>query len=109
MRSGAPFALAGIWESWRHPETDEVVRTFAVITAPANAMIEAIHDRMPVVLAPASYERWLAGVEPDPRDLLVPYPSEAMTMWPVSVGVNRPENDDASILARAEATPPLAP
>jgi putative SOS response-associated peptidase YedK len=102
MQSGAPFALAGIWESWHRPQDGEVVRTFAIITSPANDMIEAIHDRMPVVLPPQAYDRWLSPVEPDPRDLLVPYPSEPMTMWPIALKVNRPENDDASILARAE-------
>lgn len=99
MRSGAPFALAGIWESWRRPGTGEIVRTFAVITTPANAMIDAIHDRMPVILPPPAYDRWLSPVEPDPRDLLVPHPSGPMTMWPISPAVNKPANDDASILA----------
>jgi putative SOS response-associated peptidase YedK len=107
MRSGAPFALAGVWESWRRPETDEVVRSFAVITTPANAMIETIHDRMPVVLPPQAYDRWLLAVEPDPRDLLVPHPSDSMTMWPVSPKVNKPDHDDPSILAPAE--PPSEP
>jgi putative SOS response-associated peptidase YedK len=102
MRSGEPFALAGVWESWRHPETGEIVRTFCVITTPANAMIETIHDRMPVIVPPDAYDRWLSAIEPDPRDLLVPYPSAAMTMWPVSLQVNKPDNDDASILAHVE-------
>jgi putative SOS response-associated peptidase YedK len=99
LRSGEPFALAGIWESWRHPEADEVVRTFCVITTTANEMIDAIHDRMPVILAPEVYDRWLAPIEPDPRDLLSPYASGLMTMWPVSVRVNKPDHDDAAVLA----------
>lgn len=98
MRTGAPFALAGLWESWRHPESGELVRTFCVITTAANQMINAIHDRMPVILAPQGYDRWLACVEPNPHDLLTPYPSEAMAMWPISPRVNKPDNDDASIL-----------
>ena len=44
------------------------------------------------------YEPWLANIEPDPRDLLVPHPSELMTMWPISTRVNKPEHDDPSIL-----------
>jgi putative SOS response-associated peptidase YedK len=55
---------------------------------------------MPVILPPDAYDRWLAAVEPDPRDLLVPYPSEPMTMWPISTRVNKPDNDDAAILER---------
>ena len=41
--------------------------------------------------------RWLS-LEPDPHDLLITYPSEAMTMWPISTRVNKPENDDATLL-----------
>jgi putative SOS response-associated peptidase YedK len=104
LRDGAPFALAGIWESWRHPESEDVVRTFCVITVPANSMIDAIHDRMPAIIAPEAYDRWLSGIEPDPRDLLVPYPAELMTMWPVSLRVNKPDFDDRSILEPAEAS-----
>ena len=69
----------------------------------------AIHDRMPVILPPQTYDRWLSTVEPDPRDLLVPHPSDSMTMWPVSPKVNKPDHDDPSILAPAEPPPELAP
>ena len=100
MRDGAPFALAGIWESWRHPESDDIVRTFCIVTTVANEMIADVHDRMPAILDPASYERWLSPVEPDPRDLLVPYSAEPMAMWPVSLRVNNTANDDAAILER---------
>ena len=77
------------------------MRTFAVITCPANDLMAHIHDRMPVILPREAYDRWLAGIEPDPRDLLVPYPSEPMTMWPISTRVNKPDNDDAAILDSA--------
>jgi putative SOS response-associated peptidase YedK len=103
MKSGEPFALAGIWESWRRPGTEAWVRTFAVITCPANDLMSALHDRMPVILPREAYDRWLAGIEPDPRDLMVPYPSEPMTMWPISPRVNKPDNDDAAILEPAPA------
>ena len=101
MRSGEPFALAGIWESWRHPESDDIVRTFCVITTAANELLAGIHDRMPVILDPATFDRWLSPLDPDPRDLLVPYPAEPMTLWPISLRVNSPVNDDAAILERA--------
>jgi putative SOS response-associated peptidase YedK len=79
MAEGSPFALAAIWESWRHPETGEEIRTFAVLTGPSNELVSQIHDRMPVIIAPADYARWI-GEELDPSDLLRPYPSEPMTM-----------------------------
>jgi hypothetical protein len=85
------------WENWCDPVTGEWERTFAVITVPSNELVGQIHNRMPAILEPESYERWL-GLEPDPHDLLITYPSEAMTMWPISTRVNKPENDDPSIL-----------
>ena len=98
MMNGSPFALAAIWESWQLPGRDGLARTFCVITCPANALIAEIHDRMPVIIPPEAYERWLSPLEADPRDLLVPFPPELMTMWPVSSRVNKPGNDDPSIL-----------
>jgi putative SOS response-associated peptidase YedK len=99
MRDAAPFAIAGVWENWKRPGTDEWVRTFAIITVPANALMGQIHDRMPAILAPESFDRWL-GAEPDPRDLLISFPADAMTMWPISMRVNSARNDDADLLAR---------
>ena len=97
MRDGSPFGLAGLWENWRNPTTGEWERTFAIITVRSNTLVAQIHDRMPAILDPTSYNRWL-GLEPDPRDLLITYPSEPMTMWPISTRVNSPANDDASLL-----------
>ena len=60
-------------------------------------LVAEILDRMPLILPKVAYERWL-GREPDPHDLLVPFPADQMAMWPVSTRVNKPENDDASLL-----------
>jgi putative SOS response-associated peptidase YedK len=68
-----------------------------VITVPANELVAQIHDRMPAILKPQGYDRWL-GIEPDASDLLISFPSEAMRMWPISKRVNTPKNDDASLL-----------
>ena len=73
------------------------VRTFVVLTTPSNDLVSRIHDRMPAILKPAGYERWL-GLEPDPRDLLVPFPSEPLTIWPISRRINSPDNDDEGLL-----------
>ena len=98
MKSGEPFALAAIWEGWRHPESGEVMRTFCVVTTNANELVADIHDRMPVILPPEAYDRGLSTIEPDPRDLLVPFPAELMMMWQISTRVNKPENDDPAVL-----------
>jgi putative SOS response-associated peptidase YedK len=98
MKSGEPFALAALWESWKRPVTGGIIRTFCVITTEANALVAQVHDRMPVIIPPEAYDRWLSPIEPDPRDLLVPYPPEPMTMWPISSRVNSPKHDDPSLL-----------
>ena len=72
-------------------------RTFAIITTDANELVGDIHDRMPVIFSRYDYARWL-GQEPDPRDLMRPFPAELTRMWPISTRVNKPENDDPSIL-----------
>ena len=97
MKDGAPFGIAGIWENWKDPTSGEWIRTFAIITTDANELVADIHDRMPVILAPVDYARWL-GEEPDPRDLMRPFPADLMHMWPISTRVNKPENDDPSIV-----------
>jgi putative SOS response-associated peptidase YedK len=99
MKDGSPFGLAGLWENWRNPSTGEWERTFAIITVPSNELVGQIHDRMPAILEPATYDRWL-GIEPDPCDLLITYPSEPMTIWPISTRVTSPKNDDSSLLHR---------
>src|SRR5262249_38751610 len=70
-----------------------------IMTVPSNELVPQIHNRMPAILETRSYDRWL-GTEPDPHDLLITYPSEPMTLWPISTRVNKPENDDATLLDR---------
>jgi SOS response associated peptidase (SRAP) len=101
MKDGAPFGIAGIWENWKDPAFGDWVRTFAIITTDANELVADIHDRMPVILSRYDYARWL-GEEPDPRDLMRPFPAELMRMWPISTRVNKPENDDPSIVEPIE-------
>lgn len=97
MADDSPFCLAAIWRTWRDPETGEDLRTFCILTCEPNGMMAQIHDRMPVILHRKDYERWI-GEEEDPRDLLVPYPSELMKMWPVGAKVGNVRNDAADIL-----------
>jgi putative SOS response-associated peptidase YedK len=98
MKDRSPFGIAALWENWKDPATGQWVRTFVVLTAQANDLVARIHDRMHAILKPADYARWLSP-EPDPHDdLLVPFPSEPMTMWPISTRMNSPNNDDEHLL-----------
>jgi putative SOS response-associated peptidase YedK len=78
-RGGQPFGVAGIWENWRNPLTDTWERTFAVITVLANELVAPIHDRMLAILPTGQFPRWLSD-EADPRDLLLPFPSDQLTV-----------------------------
>ena len=74
------------------------MRTFTVLITPTNELVARIHDRMPAILRPADYERWLSADPDPPRDLLASFPAELMVMWPISKRVNSPINDDERLL-----------
>jgi putative SOS response-associated peptidase YedK len=82
------------------------------VTIASPDLVGQIHNRMPAILEPESYERWL-GPENDPHDLLITYPSGPMTAWPISTRVNSPDNDDPTLLDRTSDPfnlwAPLAP
>jgi putative SOS response-associated peptidase YedK len=95
LRSKKPFAFAGLWDEW-HSKDGSEVRSCTIITTQPNSMMEAIHNRMPVILDPNAYADWLAPGEKDPASLehiLRPYPDDDMRAFPVSRTVNSPRND----------------
>jgi putative SOS response-associated peptidase YedK len=96
LRNGALFAFAGLWETWA-PEVGEPVETFAIIMTQANKLVSEVHDRMPVIVAPADFRRWLTAPANTAKKLLVPYTS-GMTIAPVSDRVSSVKNDDAELL-----------
>lgn len=108
MESGLPFGLGGLWENWRDPDSGEWLRTFCLVTTRANALVRQIHSRMPLILDPGDYTRWLSDEE-DPRDLLTPFPAAPMTMWPVSTRVNSYKNDDPGLIEPAMEADASAP
>lgn len=96
------FAFAGLWDRWKHPTNGDILRSCAIITTSANAVLAPIHDRMPVILDAAHWGQWL-GDEAADRDellaLLKPAPPETMRAYPISTRVNSPKFDDESLLA----------
>jgi len=80
LKSGEPFAFAGLYEHWRSPDR-QVIKSCAIITKDANELIAPVHDRMPVILSQADRTAW---IDPDSRDsrrllsMLKPYPSDEM-------------------------------
>lgn len=96
----APLALAGIWETWRDAE-DRPLRSFTILTCDANHDMATVHDRMPVILEPADWPRWL---EPAPlaqdaaARLLGPAADGTLVFDEVSTLVNRPVNDTPDVI-----------
>ncbi len=100
LANDEPYAFAGLWESWQ-PREGEPLETFTILTTDANEAVEPIHNRMPVILDPKDYDRWLQPAAPErlPVDLLHPFPAERMTAWPVSNRVGNVRNNDPELLA----------
>jgi putative SOS response-associated peptidase YedK len=90
-----PFAFAGLWDEWYSPEGGSV-RSATIITTAPNELMAPIHNRMPVILEPEDYARWLDSTPQRPEDLsqlLKPFPADKMSSHPVSTLVNSPSND----------------
>ena len=94
LKGGQPFAFVGLWESWTSPD-GEVIESCTILTTEANEVLSAIHDRMPVIVAPEDYGRWLDPATPleEVKALLRPFPAEGMESVPVSTLVNNPRNE----------------
>jgi putative SOS response-associated peptidase YedK len=92
---GNLFAFAGLWDRWKDKATGQPLETYTIITTDPNELLEPIHNRMPVILSPQDYSRWLDPGEPSrlPIDLLRPYPAEEMRVWKVSAAVGNVRNN----------------
>ena len=98
---GELFALAGLWESWSGPEGP--LETCVIVTTGGNDKMRAIHDRMPVIVAPADYALWLdCRPGSDPSALLRPCAPEEIEVRKVSRAVNNARSDSASLIEAAE-------
>jgi putative SOS response-associated peptidase YedK len=95
LADGNLFAFAGLWDRWKDQATGQPLETYTIITTDPNELLEPIHNRMPVILSPQNYSRWLDPGEPSqlPIDLLRPYPAEEMRAWKVSAAVGNVRNN----------------
>ena len=95
LEGGAPFGMAGLWEVWRDPETEELLRTCSIVTTAGNELMKPIHDRMPVILPPEHWDLWLDRSMQDKevlQELLVPFPSDQMQARAVHSSVGNVKN-----------------
>jgi putative SOS response-associated peptidase YedK len=99
-KDGEPFAFAGLWERWQEPG-GEPIDSCTILTTEANDLMRPLHDRMPVILAPVDYDRWLDQGRHDREELcslLAPCPSELLVAFPVSSYVSNAKNEGPKCL-----------
>jgi putative SOS response-associated peptidase YedK len=81
------------------------LETCSILTTMPNAVTSAIHDRMPVILDPDSYDLWLDPGMKDAEaaaEMLRPYDANAMSCYPIKTRINSVANDDKECAARVE-------
>jgi len=104
VNGGELFAFAGLWDRWKDARGNEV-ETCSILTTAPNAVTLAVHDRMPVILDPDSYDLWLDPWMKDvaaASDLLKPYDARGMRCYPISTRINHVANDDEACSAPVE-------
>lgn len=99
-----PFAMAGLWESWKGGDADGSLESCTIVTTRPNALMEKLHNRMPVILDGVGTERWLDAALTEPADLeslLRPAPVQGWMAYPVSRRVNNPRNEGPELIQPA--------
>ena len=109
-RDEQPLALAGLWATWRDPDSDDELWSCTILTTTANKLMRSVHHRMPVILLPESWDAWL---DPDNRDveqlaaLLEPAPEDLLMLWPVDPAVGNVRNNRPELLEPLEGHEPV--
>ena len=98
LKDNGLFAFAGIWSEWE--KDDELLKTFSIITTERNSLVQPVHHRMPVILAPEDYALWLAPSSDAKslQSLLAPLAASLMERVAISSDINSAKNDRADCL-----------
>jgi putative SOS response-associated peptidase YedK len=113
-KDGAPFAFAGLWETWTGPNGEEL-ETAAIVTTQANCTLTPIYERMPVIVPEQAFDLWLDVATVDAEAvaaLIAPAPYDQLEVFAVSTAVNRVANDNAALVepvAEPTTAPPAKP
>lgn len=93
LEDNAPFAFAGLWDAWKEPDGDWL-QSVSIVTTEANELMESVHNRMPMILHPKDYGRWLERKESTKPsvDLLRPNVSDEMKALPCNPLVGNVRN-----------------
>ncbi len=103
LKSKEPFAMAGLWDSWKSPDGQQI-RTCTIITTEPNDLVARIHNRMPAILARDVEAAWIdpeLTEAPAVLDLLHPYPPEQMEAYAVSSLVSSARNEGPELILPA--------
>jgi putative SOS response-associated peptidase YedK len=110
---GRPMALAGLWAGWKDPATEQVRRTFTIVTTTPNEAIAGLHDRMPVLVPDDTWDRWLHPTAAEAGELLAmlqPTDEIPLRLYAVNRYVNDVRRDGPELiepLAEATAVEPV--
>jgi putative SOS response-associated peptidase YedK len=110
MKDRGLFAFAGLWERWKDRSSGQTIQSCTIITTTPNEVCAPIHDRMPAILDPKDYARWLDEEPTEPPHLMMmlkPYPAAAMEAYPVSSRVGSVKNTDAALFEALESNAAL--
>jgi len=103
--AGEYLPFAGLYDIWVDPEGKEVY-SFTIITTQPTVNLQAIHNRMPVILEPAAEAVWLDPTVTNPQELtplLYPYTIRPLEFYPVSKAVNRAGVDAPMLIEKVQA------
>jgi putative SOS response-associated peptidase YedK len=101
LLNGRMMAFAGLWDAWKDPANGQWLQSYTIITTDANELMAPVHDRMPVILHPGDYDRWLdrdSDPARAPIDLLRPFPADEMEAFEVSKDVGNVKNNSPELL-----------
>lgn len=107
LKSGEPFGFAGVWDTWRSPDGEEI-KSCTIITTEVNDLLQPIHDRMLVILTREAEAVWLDPAIQEPArllPLLTSYPSDEMDCYAVNSWVNNPAHETPECIAPKKENP----
>ena len=105
LQSGEVMAFGGLWEAWTAP-SGEVIRSCCIVTTAANQALQAIHARMPLILAPENWQDWLSAPVDQAAALIRPCPDGVLQSWPVSPRVGKASADDPALITALHGDEP---
>ena len=102
LANGQPIGFAGLWDAWKDKE-GHWLQSFAIVTTEANELMSRVHPRMPVILHPCDFDRWLDREETTqlPLDLLRPLDSDDMDMYEANPKVGNVRNNGPELMRKA--------